>query len=70
MTAKNAGADCPTCGELWCAEFALQGEAPQWKCGTCGAGGTLTGAFAGRKPTPTLKPEPAVKPHWRDRGTT
>jgi ribosomal protein S27AE len=67
VTAKEAGADCPKCGEMFCAEHAQLNQPPRWTCGTCGASGTLTGRFDARRPlAPPPEPAPTVKRHWRD----
>lgn len=61
---KAAGQPCPKCSELFPAEYAMKGQAPQWKCNACGAGGPLAGAFAGREAAPEKVQQP--KKHWRD----
>lgn len=66
MTTKQAGAACPACREVMCAEYALIGEAPRWACHACGASGVLTGTFTGRAAKPAPAPAP-MKRHWTDR---
>lgn len=61
---KAAGHPCPKCLALFPAEFAMKGKAPEWRCHSCGAGGPLSGYFAGRETAPAKQPEP--KKHWRD----
>lgn len=65
-TLKTAGASCPKCHAHCPAEYAQMGQPPRWTCHGCGAGGPLTGEFAGRASASSAPPAP-VKKHWRQR---
>jgi sarcosine oxidase delta subunit len=57
---KRAGHPCPQCNAIPCAEYAMQGEAPQWRCNDCGANGWLSGVFDGRAPAAPVTPPPRI----------
>lgn len=75
MTAKQAGAQCPSCGAAFTAETVLITGEAKWSC-SCGAGGPLTGRMpiqSKHAPAPAPAPAPVAgsreKPHkhWSGR---